>query len=182
VNAFAAASHLVVRLGGLAAAFPARDTLFEPPVSTFTPTKKEPNVPNINTIPGDDVFYLDCRILPQEDLDGVLEEIREIGRGIERDFGVEISLDTVQRASSPPTKADAPIVTGLARAVREVYGIEGKTVGIGGGTVGAYLRQKGIQTAVWSRISETAHMPNESCLISNMIGDCAVMAALMLDA
>jgi succinyl-diaminopimelate desuccinylase len=59
--------------------------------------------------------------------------------------------------------------------------VEAKTVGIGGGTIGAFLRQRGIQTAVWSRIVETAHMPNEYCVISDMVGDCAVMAALMLE-
>jgi succinyl-diaminopimelate desuccinylase len=182
INAFLAASHLVVRLGGLAAAFGERDALFDPPVSTFTPTRKEANVPNINTMPGDDVFYLDCRILPSVNLEGVLSKIREISRTVEKDFGVTVEIETVQRASSPPTPADAPLVAALKRALRAVYGVEGKIVGIGGGTVGAFLRKKGIQTVVWSRLEETAHMPNEYCRIPNMIGDCAVMAALMLEA
>jgi succinyl-diaminopimelate desuccinylase len=182
VNAFAAASHLVVRLGELPSVYSEQDALFDPPISTFTPTKKEANVPNINTIPGDDVFYLDCRVLPEIELDGVLGRIRDIADGVQRDFGVEISLDVVQRAFSPSTAADAPLVSALARAIGEVYGVKAKTVGIGGGTVGAYLRKAGVQTVVWSRIAETAHMPNEECLVSNMMGDCAVMASLMLEA
>ncbi len=64
INAFEAGSHLVVRLGGLAGAFPQVDRLFDPSVSTFAPTKKEANVPNINTIPGEDAFCVDCRVLP----------------------------------------------------------------------------------------------------------------------
>jgi len=56
-NAFRAASHLVVRLDGLAGVFDARDPLYDPPESTFEPTKKEANVPNVNTIPGEDVFF-----------------------------------------------------------------------------------------------------------------------------
>ncbi|HKM51008.1 MAG TPA: M20 family metallo-hydrolase, partial [Candidatus Bathyarchaeia archaeon] len=39
------------------------DELFDPPASTFEPTKNELNVDNINTIPGLDVQYFDCRIL-----------------------------------------------------------------------------------------------------------------------
>ena len=35
-----------------------------PTARTLSPTKKEANVPNVNTIPGDDVFYVDMRILP----------------------------------------------------------------------------------------------------------------------
>src|SRR6185295_2876093 len=41
VNAFAAASHLVVRLGALAEMYPAKDQLFESFFSTSTPTEKE---------------------------------------------------------------------------------------------------------------------------------------------
>ncbi len=178
INAFEAGSHLVVRLGALAASFPQSDRLFDPPVSTFVPTKKEANVPNINTIPGDDVFCLDCRVLPPVDLDAVLAAIRGIADGVQRDFGVTVEVQTVQRASSPATRPDAPVVTALAAAVRDVYGVEARTIGIGGGTVGAVLRARGIPSAVWSRIEETAHQPNECCLVPNMIGDAVVMGLL----
>lgn len=64
--------------------------------------------------------------------------------------------------------------------MKSVYGVEGKTIGIGGGTVGAFLRKEGIPTVVWGRIAETAHQPNEYCLIDNLIGDALVMAVMML--
>jgi succinyl-diaminopimelate desuccinylase len=180
VNAFEAGSHLVVRLGVLDERYASRDPLFDPPRSTFTPTKKEANVPNINTLPGEDVFHLDCRILPREDVDAVLAAIRSVCDGVQRDFGVGVDIQTVQRASSPPTPADAAIVTALKRAVKDVYGVEGKTVGIGGGTVGAFLRKIGIPTVVWGKIGEAAHQPNEFCLLSNLMGDAVVMARLMM--
>ncbi|MDR2922999.1 MAG: M20 family metallo-hydrolase, partial [Treponema sp.] len=57
-NAFLAGSDLALRLHyGLSEKFNGRDSLFEPEYSTFQPTKKEANVPNVNTIPGGDVFY-----------------------------------------------------------------------------------------------------------------------------
>ncbi len=180
-NAFAAASLLVVKLGELARIYPAADPLFDPAVSTFTPTKKEANVPNVNTLPGEDVFYLDSRILPAIDLDDVMARIRSIADGVEREFGVTVAIETVQRASSPATPADAPIVRALQRAVAEVYGTKARTMGIGGGTVGAFLRHRGIATVVWSRLAGTAHQPDESCLLSNLLGDSLVMALLMRD-
>jgi succinyl-diaminopimelate desuccinylase len=170
-----------VRLGELARFYPAADPLFDPPVSTFTPTKKEANVPNVNTLPGEDVFYLDSRILPSIDLDGVMARIRSIADGVEKECGVTVSIETVQRASSPATPADAPIVKALRRAVSEIYGVAARTVGIGGGTVGAFLRHRGIATVVWSRLEGTAHQPDESCLLPNLLGDSLVMATLMLD-
>ncbi|HTO22606.1 MAG TPA: M20 family metallo-hydrolase [Spirochaetia bacterium] len=181
VNAFEAGSHLVVRLGVLAERYGAEDHLFDPPTSTFTPTKKEANVPNVNTLPGEDVFYLDSRILPREDVDEVISQVRSICDGVQRDFGVGVDIQTVQRASSPPTPADAPVVTALKRAVKDVYGVEGKTVGIGGGTVGAFLRKIGIPTVVWGKIGEAAHQPNEFCLLPNLLGDAVVMSRLMMD-
>jgi succinyl-diaminopimelate desuccinylase len=180
INAFEAGSHLVVRLGALAERFKARDEMFSPPISTFAPTRKEANVPNINTIPGDDVFYLDCRVLPREDLEVVMKAIRGISDGIERDFGVTVEVHEVQKASSPPTSPDEPVVGLLKRSLKAAYGVEGVTVGIGGGTVGAFLRKKGIPTVVWSRVDESAHQPNEYCLVGNMIGDALVMASMMV--
>jgi succinyl-diaminopimelate desuccinylase len=181
VNAFEAGSHLVVRLGALAQRFSATDPLFEPPGSTFTPTKKDANVPNINTLPGEDVFHLDCRVLPREDLAEVLRFIRGICDGIQRDFGVSVEVQEVQKASSPPTPADAPLVGALSKAVASVYGVKAATMGIGGGTVGAYLRAAGIPTVVWGKLDEAAHQPNEYCLIDNLMGDALVMALLMLE-
>ena len=182
INAFEAGSHLVVRLGALAERFASEDKLFDPPISTFTPTKKEANVPNINTLPGEDIFHLDCRVLPRENLEEVMAEIRSTCDGIQRDFAVGVDIQTVQRASSPPTPADAPIVSSLKRAIRVVYGVEGRTVGIGGGTVGAFLRKEGIPTVVWGKLGEAAHQPNEFCLLGNLMGDAVVMAHLMLGA
>ncbi|HSA96480.1 MAG TPA: M20 family metallo-hydrolase, partial [Acidobacteriota bacterium] len=78
VNAFKAASFFVAALNDLYKIYPGRDRLFDPPISTFEPTKKEPNVPNINTIPGEDVFYMDMRILPKVKIQDVEKTIRAI--------------------------------------------------------------------------------------------------------
>jgi succinyl-diaminopimelate desuccinylase len=109
-----------------------------------------------------------------------MAEIRSICDGLQRDFAVGVDIQEVQRASSPSTPADAPIVSSLKRAIREVYGVEGRTVGIGGGTVGAFLRKRGIPTVVWAKIEEAAHQPNEYCLLGNLMGDAMVMARLMI--
>jgi succinyl-diaminopimelate desuccinylase len=67
----------------------------------------------------------------------------------------------------------------LKEVLKEVRGIEGKEVGIGGNTVGVFLRQRGWDTVVWSTLEERAHMPNEYCIIENMVKDSEVMAHLM---
>ncbi len=179
-NAFVAGSDLVMRLYELNDIFDASDPIFEPPVSTFTPTKKEANVPNINTLPGDDVFCLDCRILPSVPEEKVFAEIERNMREVENAYGVSISYEKVTYNSSPSTRTDARIVTELKKALKEVYGAVGEARGVGGGTVAAYVRRGGFDAVVWSRIADTAHMPNEYCVIDNMVGDAKVMARIML--
>ena len=179
-NAFLAACDLALRVHALETeVFTARDSLFEPNRTTINPTKKEANVPNVNTIPGDDVFNFDMRILPQYSVDSVLAEVAKKMREVEKKYGVKMSPDVVQRNESKATKADAPVVKELAKAVRSVYGVQARAIGIGGGTVGAYLRNAGYDCVVWARLEETAHQPNESAKLENIIGDAKVFAALI---
>jgi len=181
VNAFRAASALVVRLRELYERFPQSDPLFDPPISTFEPTKKERNVPNVNTIPGDDVFYMDCRILPSIPLAAVDAAVAGLAAETSAEYGVRIEVSDVQRApAAPPTPADAPVALALAAAVKAVYGVEARPMGIGGGTVAALFRRAGIPAACWSRLDETLHGPNEYCRIDNLVGDAKVFAHVML--
>lgn len=177
-NACLAASALSLKLNDMEHFFKKRDKLFEPPYSTFQPTKKEANVPNVNTIPGEDVFYMDCRILPCYTLDEVRSEARKRMDEIEKKYGVKISFTEEQAVQSPATPVDAPVVTELAQAIKAVTGKKARPIGIGGGTVGGYLRIKGFNAAVWSTLDETAHQPNEYCKIKNLVQDAKVLAAV----
>jgi len=180
-NAFLAASDLALRIHRLEkSTFTARDPLFSPDRSTINPTKKEANVPNVNTIPGEDVFYVDMRILPVYSVAAALEEVSRQARAIEAEYNVKIQLDVLQSTESRATPADAPVVGLLTEAIRQVYGVEAKPIGIGGGTVGAYLRKAGFDCVVWSKMHENAHQPNESADIANIIGDAKVFATLAM--
>lgn len=180
-NAFSAASHLVVKLNDLHNIFDKSDHLYQPSISTFEPTRKDANVPNINTIPGEDIFYVDSRILPDYTLKDIISETRTMADEIEKKFGVSIEITAVQQAQAPPpTPHDAPVVTSLQKAVSDVYRVDASPIGIGGGTVAAFFRKEGFPVAVWSRLGQTAHQPNENCLISNMIGNAKVYTHLFL--
>jgi len=180
-NAFIAASHLVVRLAEIEGLFGLKDDLFLPPKSTFQPTKKEANVPNINTIPGEDVFYMDGRVLPGYPLPEVKNTIRRLADDLETSFGVRIEISVVSELQAPKaTPIEAPVVKALKEAIRETYGLEARPVGIGGGTVAAFFRRDGYPAAVWSRNSSVAHQPNEYCLIDDMVGNAKVFAHVFL--
>ncbi|MGQ9707441.1 MAG: M20 family metallo-hydrolase [bacterium] len=179
-NAHRAGANLLVRLDKvLHETFNAQDELFSPPISTLEPTKKEANVPNVNTIPGEDVFYFDMRVLPQYRLEEVLAKTGEVVAEVEAAFNVKVRLDIEQMApAAPATAADAPVVRMLAEAVRQVYKNEPFPKGIGGGTVAAFFRRLKIPVVVWGKNAGQAHKPNEFCLIENMVNNARVYAHL----
>ncbi len=82
--------------------------------------------------------------------------------------------------AAPPTSPDAPVVQVLKKAVKDIYGLEAKPTGIGGGTVAAVFRNAGFEAACWSKMDETAHMHNEYCVIDNMVNNAKVFAHIFL--
>ena len=180
-NACIAANDLSMRLFGLQKVFPKRNPLFEPNYSTFQPTMRYSNVAGINIIPGEETFCMDCRILPCYSLDQVLSRVEREISAVEKKYGVEICYEVAQSSESPATPVDSPVVKKLSEALLQVRGIKARTIGIGGGTVGAELRREGYACAVWSTLDECAHMPNEYCVISNMVKDAETMAYFFMN-
>jgi succinyl-diaminopimelate desuccinylase len=180
-NTLRAAAHAIVALDRLHQEFPLQNPLFRPPMSTFEPTRKEANVPNINTIPGRDVFYLDCRVLPDYDLAQVTARVAAIATAAVQKFGVNVTVEPVQELpSAPSTPPEAPVVKALTQAIRRVYGREAIPQGIGGGTVAAFFRKAGLPAAVWMTANDCAHQPNEFCYLSHLLGDAKVLAHVCL--
>ncbi|WP_428075487.1 M20 family metallo-hydrolase [Candidatus Avelusimicrobium luingense] len=182
VNAHRAAAHLVVALDEkLHKKFHKKDKLFAPELrSTFEPTKHEANVPNVNTIPGREVFYMDCRILPRYSNEKVLEVMRKIADKIEKKFGVTVTIEDPINDGSKPTDPKHPVVQLMKESVQTIYKNNPRIMGVGGGTVGAYLRNAGFPAVVYSKLDETMHQPNEYSSIKNTLGDAKVFALVAM--
>ncbi len=156
------------------------NALFSPPVSTFEMTKREKNVDSTNIIPGIDISYLDCRILPEYSVDEVIADLRRIASGPEFSR-VKIEIEEVVREdAAPPTGKDSAIVALLSHAIAKLRKVEPRYIGIGGGTCAAFTRRAGFPTAVWSTIDDVAHRPNEYAKIRDMVEDAKVFAFLYL--
>jgi succinyl-diaminopimelate desuccinylase len=106
-------------VGGTEGKFASSNPLFSPPVSTFEPTKFLANVSNVNTIPGKEVFYMDCRILPEHNVDDVIETARKIASKVAGETELDIKMESEHRHDAPmPTPAGAPVVAALQKAVK----------------------------------------------------------------
>lgn len=182
INACVASAALTLALAELPARFPQQNELFKPASSTFAPTRHDANVPNINTIPGKEVLYLDCRIVPELNKQAVLDAISAICATVAEQYHVQIAHELVlDHPAEPVTPLDAPVVTSLMRAARDEYGIAPQAVGIGGGTVAAGLRHLGRAAVAWSRIENTCHSPDERARISSAIGDARTFARMLFN-
>jgi len=183
VNALYAAARMMVAVREMYGRFSQSDPVFAPPVSTFEPTRKDAGVSNINTIPGKDVFYVDCRVLPEIDLAQVEVAFAERFQEIAGQEGAQVRISAEQRLQAPSaTPPDAPVVRALAQAIQTVKGKPAKPGGVGGGTVAAYFRKRGLPAAVWCTWPHTAHMPDEWCSLRSLIDDAKVFALLFAGA
>ncbi|PNR98226.1 diaminopimelate aminotransferase [Petrotoga mexicana DSM 14811] len=157
-----------------------RDDLFNYPYSSFEPTKKVSNVENINTIPGTDIIYFDGRILPNYDVEQIINNLKNLSKEYENKWNVKIIIEGEHlEKSTKPTPKDHPCVEMLKESIMNLRNIEAKVGGIGGGTCAAIVRGAGFPAAVWSTIDGTAHQPNEYVKIDNLIKDTQVFACLM---
>ena len=159
--------------------YSARNDYFTVPYSTFEPTKKDQNVEAINIVPGEDVAYFDCRILPQYNLEEVLTDISKVAEDFEAETGGKIRIEIIQKqAASPMLDIESELVTLLKNALMQARGFEAAVGGVGGGTCAAFFRKHGIPAVVWSTVDEVAHQPDEYAKIANMVADAKVFALL----
>ncbi len=158
-----------------------KDPYFDVPESTFEPTKKDKNVDAVNIVPGEDILYFDCRILPNYDVDEILNDINNVLAEFEKKTGATNKIETVQKAIAPKLKdGNSEIVKLLKEAVKNARGIDATVGGIGGGTCAAFFRKIDIPAVVWSTVDEIAHQPNEYTKIENMANDAKIFALLAI--
>ncbi|MDR2180989.1 MAG: M20 family metallo-hydrolase [Synergistaceae bacterium] len=180
LNACRAANLLSVEVdNALHKAFLEEDKLFDPPISTFEPTRRFANVPNLNTVPGKERFGFDCRVLPSVPLDDVIAVAERVKAEVARCTGAAIQIEIGRSDAAPPTPEDSDIVRLLAGSVKEVLGVDPILGGIGGGTFAAFFRRKGIPAVVWQQECGTAHQPDEYTEIAHIVNNAKVFASMM---
>ncbi|BFI73869.1 diaminopimelate aminotransferase [Nanoarchaeota archaeon] len=181
LNATKLGSLLILQLyDALHEKYNKENNLFNPNKSTFEPTKVEKNIDNVNTIPGEFVFYYDCRILPDYNLDEVYETILYICKEFERNYNCKVEVDIVMKDyPSYLNIENNEFLEKLKELIKKYKGKEPKIVGIGGGTYAKYLREKNLNAIVWSTYNDSAHMPNEYINLNDLISDLNILVDIL---
>jgi len=160
--------------------YTARNNVFNPDVSTFEMTKHEKNVDSVNIIPGVDVFYIDCRILPDYNMSEVVSSVKQIASSAEfKEVKIEVE-EANRQDPAPITDPNSDIVRLLDSSVTELRKVKTRKLGIGGATCAEFARKKGFQAAVWGTQADVAHQPNEYSDINEIIADAKVFAHMLI--
>lgn len=182
IRARTAAAACVLELERLYRLFRAKNPLFGPPWSTFEPSKKESGQAAVTVPPGGDGFFLDCRVLPEYDIDEVEAEARAVAGDVAARYGVAVRVDVLHKEQAPPpTPLTAPVVERLCAALERLRGVSPKVCGVGGQTLASCLRRKGLDTAVWATLVPNPHVPDECSSITAAIDDAKILLAMLFD-
>lgn len=159
--------------------FSETDESYDPPRSTFEPTKSSATVLNVNTIPGNYEFSMDIRMLPRHALDEVVKTAYDVVMEHERRTGACINITEVQRhTSGKPSSVETETYKVLAESIKKIHGTEPRAVGVGGATCANFFRERGYDAYVWECGGGTLHGPNEYVEIDNIITDAKVFASV----
>lgn len=180
-NAFVAGAEIVTQLHTrLPEIYPLSNDLFTPKISTFVPTLHEANGEAINVVPAIDIFYMDCRLVPEVELGAVLTSVRRIVAAKAHALGVKAKVSLIQKQEASQVDPKHPHLEKLTEAIAQVYNVKAQPVGVGGATVAYFLRQRGLPALVWSCLENTCHQPNERSSITATGKDSCVFAHLLL--
>ncbi|MDR2846490.1 MAG: M20 family metallo-hydrolase [Candidatus Methanoplasma sp.] len=180
INAFRVGTKLLADLmDSFEREFPISDPLFQPPVSTFEPTKSPGTVLNVNTIPGNFEFSMDIRALPCYPIEDIVAVAERVVREHEKRSGAKIRITELQRhTSGKKSSTDGEVFKALTDSVKAITGVTPKAVGVGGATCANFFREVGYDAYVWEFGGGTLHGPNEYVVIDNIIKDAKVFASV----
>ena len=102
-----------------------------------------------------------------------------IADSVENEFKVKVEQEIVVNVSSTPTPKDSPLVKAYADAIRELYKVEPKVIGVGGGTFAADIRNLGLPAVVGSKMYSNPHGPNERTRLSFVLDDIKLLVYVL---
>lgn len=180
INPVPAAIDLMHSLSALNRDFPQSNSLFLKPENFFTLTRVEETNQAVNYIPGQMVFHMDIRLLPECDPDEVLKAVNRQASSVEQQYHTPIFVEEIGRGKpGPPLSIDAPLVRELQRTIKEVLGIEAKAIGLDGTTLANYLRFQGFQALAWSIHRPKKGVKTENSAVSAHLSQSQVLLNLL---
>lgn len=139
-----------------------------------------------NVVPGEAKISIDRRLVPGEDKDSVVADIRaklDAVAADDPDFVYELEVDPDGSYIAPNiTPEDSPLVQAFKKSVRALTGEEPEYfVQWAGMTDGRFYRQHGMDTVGMGPRGEGAHGANESIKVADLVKQAQIYALTISD-
>jgi len=115
-----------------------------------------------NIVPGEFVFSIDRRVIPEEDIDYVINELREILAKASMIVGARHDLKILSAVPPALTPQNAKLVDVSTSCVEKILGINPRILISTGRNDGVFYRSRGSEVVTYGPgVEKTPHMPDE---------------------
>lgn len=122
-----------------------------------------------NTVPGEFVFSFDRRVIPEEDIDSVVEELRRAFKKASEDVGARHDMKILSSVPPSLTPRESILVNIASTCVEKIAGKPPAIAISVGRNDSVYYRGRGSEVITYGPGAEgVAHMPDEYNLISEI--------------
>lgn len=116
----------------------------------------------VNIVPGFSGFSIDRRLIVEERVEDVIEEIRQLASRITSETGIQADLEILDSSNPAYTPENSKIISAIRKATGTTIGIEPEAVICTGGLDLKYYSEKGIEAVAYGPGAiGVAHQANE---------------------
>lgn len=116
----------------------------------------------VNIVPGMVGFSVDRRLIVEENIEEVFNEIRELAESISGETGIQSEIEVIEASNPAYTSLESTIVSSLGSSIEEVLGLKPRfTICTGGLDLKYYSEAKIEAVAYGPGAIGAAHKPNE---------------------
>ncbi|MEZ0290089.1 MAG: M20 family metallopeptidase [Sulfolobales archaeon] len=115
-----------------------------------------------NIVPGEFVFSIDRRVIPEEDIDQVVSELREYMRRASEETSIRHEVKILSAVPPALTPVDARLVRVAEKCVKDVLRVQPRITISTGRNDSVYYRSRGSEVITYGPgVESVAHMPDE---------------------
>ena len=123
----------------------------------------------VNIVPGLCGFSVDRRLIIEENVESVLEEIQKLTSEISEKTGIKSEIEVISKSNPAYTPGESIIVEVLKDTIKSILNTEPKIIICNGGLDLKYYNEKKIPTVAYGPgIGEAAHKPDEYIELSHL--------------
>lgn len=123
-----------------------------------------------NIVPGEFIFSIDRRVIPEENIDSVVEEMRALLNKVSSEVGASLSFEVLSKVEPSMTPASSPLVKTLETCISEELSTSPRVfISLGRNDAVFYTNMLGSHVVSYGPgVEDAAHTPDEYTTIEEI--------------